>query len=239
MFYRYCRTLDDIVDEPDVQDRAGDLEFWRAEVERMFASEPMTPLGTELAAFVKKYGVKKEYFASLIDGMDMDLRGERYRTFQDLDKYIYCVAGTVGLVCLDIFGVPPSARSREYALTLARAVQLTNIVRDIYEDAGLGRCYFPQKLLEKYSISMEDILERNTAKTALLLKDAGERADNFYKEATALMPAEYKKQLLPARIMGAVYRRNLKKIARAGFTFRDKIKLTKFEKLAAVLGALR
>lgn len=230
--YSFCRLVDDIVDEP-AENPQQQLDFWKAEIN----AAPTTELGKNLAAHIQKYQMDKENFLLLIEGMEMDLRCATYKTFEELEKYLYRVASVVGLMVLEICGVR-GAQARQYAKNLGYGVQLTNIVRDIYEDAKLGRVYLPLDDLKKFGVEFEDLQKTNTQKTAPLLKYEAVLAQNFYEAAAAQKLPYSRRQLFAARIMGAVYRAILNKIQKTNFKFTNKVRLNKIEKAAALIKAL-
>ncbi|WP_428897266.1 phytoene synthase [Parelusimicrobium proximum] len=230
-FYAFCRDVDDIADEPHA-DPQGALNEWKAEVENIFGGTPSTELGRELSEDYRKFNFKKKCFLDLIRGMEMDLGGRQYNTFEELKEYMYCVAGTVGLVCLDIFGLD-SDKAYDYALNMGYAVQTVNIIRDVYEDAGKGRIYLPLEDLSKFGINRVDIESKAAAKLAPLIEYECKRADAFYKKADELTSDH--KHTLPARIMGGVYRKILQKIKKKNYIFSSKISLSKMEKAGVMI----
>ncbi len=240
IIYSFCRLADDIVDEdaPNAPKRLADL---RAEVEAAFKGAPLTALGKDLAMVVKKYPLQKQYFLDLIEGVESDLKPQvRYRTFADLQWYMYRVASVVGLMCLEVFGYK-NPETRIFAKNMGYAVQLTNIVRDVTEDALINRIYLPQEDMESFGVSEEDIFKnRNNHKTKALLFFELERAQSYYNLARATLPAEDFKNMTAARAMGAIYERLHKKIQKTGcYIGIKKIKLNKLQKLTALLKTWR
>lgn len=237
-YYAFCRLMDDIADEPGVSDRLGQLQFWRQEVERLFGGTPETDLGKDLQKTVLPYGVEKDRFLLLIDGMEADVRGQQYATQTELNKYIWQVAGIPGLATLDILGLKGS-QAVELARTLGGAVQTTNIVRDIAEDASLGRVYLPQDLLVRHGIVAQDFLSSfGSAAWAGALREMADYSLTLYKQAQAMLSPLPWRQSLPCRIMGRVYRANLAKIEKRGFVSANPIKLSRWEKLRYCVYAL-
>jgi len=231
--YDFCRRVDDIVDEPSENPRA-ELEFWRTEIEKVFSAKtPETETGKELQKYAARFNLSKENFLLLIDGMEMDLNKTAYKNFEDLEKYLYRVAGAVGVAVCEICG-HKKEEIFDYAKTLGNAVQLTNIIRDVYEDFALGRIYLPSEDLEKFGIAPGDIKNKNIAAVSKILSFEGFRAKKFFKRAAALEPA---KNILPAKIMGRIYEKLLTKMAKKEFKFTEKIRLSKIEKFAALCGA--
>ena len=237
-YYEFCRRMDDIADEPDVQNPAGELDFWAAEIARVYAGNPETDLGKRLLADVKKFGITQDRFLMLIDGMRGDLRGQTYATFKELNGYIYRVAVVVGLATLDILGVKGS-EAEALAHELGGAVQLTNIIRDVPDDAALGRVYLPEELLARYDLTRQDVLSgRSEERLSRILAETADRAQTLYARAFERMKRFARLKMLPCRMMGYVYFSNLAKIRKTGFRFMRPVKLTKAEKLQGVLHAL-
>ncbi len=237
-YYAFCRLMDDIADEPDVPEPQKELRFWREEISRVYAGEARTELGRELRKITSSFGMPADRFLLLIEGMEADLQGRRYKTFEELEWYLYRVAGIVGLATLDILGVK-GARAEHLARTLGFAVQTTNIVRDVHEDASVGRVYLPADLLAECGLSYEDVLRGAPAeKLARALEILARRSEAFYRAADEAMQGLAWRKVTPCRVMECVYRANLAKIERTGFVFAHKIKLTRFEKIKNIIYAL-
>ena len=260
-YYEFCRLADDIADEPNVllpPEQA--LQELCQEIEYVYIGVPQTELGHQLLQDVRDFNLAKDRFLLLLEGMQADLQQKKYtptdpaHPFAALDWYIYRVAVIVGKATLDILGVQGD-KADELAQTLGTAVQLTNIVRDIYEDAQLDRVYVPCSLTPKEILSVQHIgirMEANLnqeaqagnslAIRALTLKKTlqlcTQRAYENYTRAFQLMDEFWPTTILPCRVMGYVYQKNLAKIEKTGFTFTRAIKLTKFEKIQAVCYAL-
>lgn len=238
VYYAFCRLMDDIADEPNVPDPQGQLNFWRAETERVFQGKPQTQLGRDMAQAAQTFGMLPDRFLLLIEGMEADLQGRRYATLAELEWYLYRVAGIVGLATLDILGVKGS-KADNLARSLGFAVQTTNIVRDVHEDAAAGRVYLPADLLGKYGLTPQDVLQNTRPeKLAQALREMAEISKAYYTQAQAVLSTVPWRKALPCRIMGCVYRANLAKIETAGFKFDKKIKLTRFEKIKNIVYAL-
>lgn len=236
-YYEFCRLMDDIADEPDVKDPLKELDFWKEEVERIFNHAPQTPLGKQLMQAVDEFNIGKESFVQLIEGMRDDLTGKVYDTQDALNTYLYRVAVVVGLATLDILEVAKEP-ARTLAENLGRAVQLTNIVRDVADDAKLNRVYLPTDLLTKYSLTREDVLTANQpAQIAQVLAELAKQSDEYYQKAFAQMKTLPRLKMLPCRMMGCVYAKNLAKISKSGFMVSRSVKLTKTEKLTGVVYA--
>lgn len=231
--YAFCRYADDAVDE-HYDNAPALLSHLRAEL-TMADSD----FSIQLAEIIEKYDIPKEYFFDLIDGVESDLRKSVcFETFNNLEWYIYRVAGVVGLMCIHIFGFT-NPQTKKYATTLAKAVQMTNILRDIYQDAQMGRLYLPLEDLEKFQVPVEDIFEaNNTPEVKNLIAFERQRTAEFYVQAKALLPKQDFKSMLAARIMGNIYEAIFHKM-KAGIIFKKKVKLSKLTKLSIVFKTWR
>ena len=212
-FYAFCRIVDDIADEPSVpvEKRRAQLDEWRRCLVARFDGEPK--LAGEVRNLIERYRIPVEYFHEIIAGVEMDLDGARYKTFEELRLYCYRVASAVGLVSIEIFGYT-DPNCKKYAVSLGLALQLTNIIRDVGEDWGNGeRIYLPQEDMERFGYSIEDLkaLKQNEAFRKLMVFQA-ERAREYYAKARAELPAEDTGNMLPAEIMYRVYKKLLDKI---------------------------
>jgi phytoene synthase len=228
----FCRAVDDAVDEePSVAaglptGRAA-VAFWRQEIARVFAAQaPATDQGRHLQPFVAAFDLPRQAFDDVIDGVAMDLDTQRYQTFDDLFEYCRRVASAVGMICIRIWGCR-SDRSRDYALNLGVALQLTNILRDVKGDLERGRVYLPLEDLQAYGCTVEDLSAGIvTGPMRNLLEFECRRARDFYQRAIDARPAEDRKRLVAAEIMRAVYSETLKRIERSGhdvFTARARV----------------
>lgn len=236
----FCRAVDDEVDEheerPIAQRRAG-LQLWRGEVAACFESrEPQTPQGRALSAVVARWPVPRTSFDQLIDGCAMDLEPTRFQTFCDLRAYCYKVASTVGLICIEIFGYENQG-TREYAEHLGLALQLTNILRDMPSDLARGRLYLPLDELAAHGVTEDDLRAgRLTPAIAALLERQGLRAREQFGRADAVLPPEDARRLVAARIMGAIYRDLLARIAAREYdVFTERVRVPKFHKARIAL----
>ena len=227
-----CRAVDDAVDEePSVAaglptGRAA-VVFWREEIARVFAGQPpSTEQGRRLQPFVAAFDLPRQAFEDVIDGVAMDLDTPRYQTFAELFEYCRRVASAVGMICIRIWGCR-SDRSREYALNLGVALQLTNILRDVKGDLERGRVYLPLEDLQACGCTVEDLAAGvDTAPVRKLLEFEGRRARDFYQRAIDARPPEDRKRLVAAEIMRAVYFETLTRIERNGhdvFTARARV----------------
>ncbi|MBR3603715.1 MAG: squalene/phytoene synthase family protein [Elusimicrobiaceae bacterium] len=238
VYYAFCRLMDDIADEPNVENPIEELNFWQEEIERTFAGKATTDLGRDIARIVKDFQMPADRFLLLIEGMRADLQGKTYSTFEELTWYLWRVAGIVGLATLDILHVK-GPLAEQLAQQLGFAVQITNIVRDVYDDVSLKRVYLPEDLLGKYGLCQQKVLEGvNGPQLAPVLKELAEKSKEYYRLAWQTMQTQPYRQMLPCRIMGFVYRKNLAKIEEIDFCFTNTIKLTKLEKLLNCIYAL-
>jgi 15-cis-phytoene synthase len=213
----FCRAVDDAVDEPGGADPQAALEGWRREITRCFSGEPQSPQGSRLQPFIPRFGLPQRPFEDLVDGVEMDLRLATYETFDALYEYCWRVASTVGLICLEIFGYS-RPESRDYAVNLGIALQLTNIIRDVGVDLARGRVYLPQEDLRRFSITESDLRAgRVTSGMRQLLAFECARAREYYARARQLLPAEDRRALVAAEIMRGIYRSVLDRIERAGY----------------------
>jgi phytoene synthase len=229
--YAFCREVDDAVDEAsDPALARTKLAWWRTEVSAAFTGTPQHPVALALRPVVTRFRLPEEHFQTVIDGMAMDL--DRYLDFAELERYCHCVAGVVGLMSAEIFGyVNPS--TRQYARDLGIAFQLTNIIRDVGEDARRGRIYLPQDELAAHAVTATAILkgEASDALTALM-KDQVARARRWYAQAFDALPAEDRQAQRPGIIMASIYRTLLDEIERDGYRVLDRrIALTPLRKL--------
>lgn len=204
--YAFCREVDDVVDEcRDAGVARSKLAWWREEVGRLYAGTPQHPVTRALAPAVARYGLQQEYLLEVVDGMEMDLDQNRYPSFQDLALYCYRVAGVVGILSAEIFGFD-DRHTLHYALDLGRAFQLTNILRDVGEDARRGRIYLPLDELERFGVSEQEILEgRPSARMTELLKCQAGRARTFYQAAFAALPEQDRFRQRCGLIMASIY----------------------------------
>ena len=216
--YAFCREVDDVVDEGlDPQLAATRLDWWRAEVGNLFAGRPQHPVTRALQPAVTKYGVTAERLHEIITGMAMDLSQTRYLDFAALERYCTLVAGVVGLLAAGIFGYR-EPRTLEYARTLGIAFQLTNIIRDVGEDARKDRIYLPLEDLRRFGVTANDILQaRATDAFRKLMAFQVQRAQSHYDQAYALLPPADRRAQRPGLIMAAIYRATLAEIERDGY----------------------
>jgi phytoene synthase len=230
--YAFCREVDDAVDEAtDPGVAAAKLAWWRGEVRAAFAGTPQHPVAQALAPVVAEYRLPETHFQAVIDGMAMDLERSRYLDFAELEAYCHRVAGVVGLMSAEIFGYANPA-TLQYARDLGIAFQLTNIVRDVGEDARRGRIYLPQEDLARHGVAAADVLQRRggDAFRALMAAEVG-RAREWHDRAIAALPPEDRAAQRPGLVMAAIYRALLDEIARDGYAVLDhRVALTPLRK---------
>jgi phytoene synthase len=231
--YAFCREVDDTVDETTDQSVARiKLAWWRNEVAQAYSGTPTHPVMLALQPHLQPYDLKQEHLQAIIDGMEMDLDQSRYLDYPNLRKYCWHVAGVVGILSASIFGVT-NPQTLQYAETLGLAFQLTNIIRDVGEDARKGRIYLPISELQQFNVTAADLLNaRHSERFEALMKFQADRAQGLYDEAFALLPRADRRAQRPGLMMAAIYRTLLGEIERDGFhVLKQKISLTPLRKL--------
>jgi 15-cis-phytoene synthase len=232
--YAFCREVDDVVDEcTDYAVAQVKLNWWKGEIENLYANQAQHPVTKALLPAIHQFQLSKEHFLEIIDGMEMDIKFNRYEDFKQLQLYCYRVASVVGLLAAQIFGFS-NRKTLKYAHDLGMAFQLTNIIRDIGEDARRGRIYLPLDELRKAKVSEEDILQnRETEQVRELIEYQIARAESFYNKALLELPAEDAKQQRAGLMMAAVYRTLLREIKDYGAqkVLNEKISIPPFRKL--------
>jgi phytoene synthase len=231
--YAYCREVDDVVDEiADPQVARTKLQWWRSEIDRLFAGQPQHPVTQALQPFLDSLGLPREHFEAILDGMAMDLEYNRYPDFRTLEVYCHRVAGVVGLLSARIFGHTQPA-TLEYARDLGIALQLTNILRDVGEDVRRNRIYLPLDELARFGVTTDDlILFRETVEVGRLLQFQASRAREHYERAFAALPAVDRRAQRAGLIMGNIYRRLLDEVAAEGAAVLNRrVALTPIRKL--------
>ena len=231
-FYAFCREVDDVVDE--VQDptvAAQKLHWWQMEVQNSFAGNPQHPVMKALMPLAAEFGITAQHLQDVIAGCQMDLNQTRYLDFAGLQRYCHLVAGVVGEVAARIFGQSQD-ETTHYAHQLGLAFQLTNIIRDVGEDALRGRIYLPVNELQQFEVSAKDILERrDSAAFQALMAFQYERAQNLYEQALADLPEADWRSQKPGLMMASIYRTLLVEIQAAGFpVLRQRVALTPLRK---------
>jgi phytoene synthase len=231
--YAFCREVDDTVDECTDQGVARiKLAWWRNELAQMYAGNATHPVTQALQPHLAPYDLKEEHLQAIVDGMEMDLDQTRYLDFAALQKYCWHVAGVVGILSASIFGVTRPETLR-YAEKLGLAFQLTNIIRDVGDDARKGRIYLPINELQQFDVKAADILNaRHSDRFERLMQFQATRAQGYYDEAFALLPREDRRAQRPGLMMSAIYRTLLDEIQRDGFhVLNQRISLTPLRKL--------
>ena len=231
--YAFCREVDDAVDEPsDASAARAALEWWRGEVARLFAGNPQHPVTRALAPWTGLFSIGEPQLNEIMDGLEMDLTQTRYLDFAALKLYCHRVAGVVGALAAGIFGYRNTA-TLEYADRLGLAFQLTNIIRDVGEDARKNRLYIPADELRDFGVTAADVLDaRHTESFVRLMRFQAERARRCYDEALALLPPEDRRAQRPGLVMAAIYRTLLDEIAEDDFqVLKQRIALTPVRKL--------
>ena len=221
--YAFCREVDDVVDEcADADVARTKLAWWRREIAGTFAGSAQHPVAQALIPVVRSFNLPQNQFQDIIDGMEMDLRYNRYPDFTTLASYCYRVAGVVGLMAAEIFGYRDPA-TLKFAENLGTAFQLTNIIRDVGEDARRARVYLPLDELGRFGISATDIVHlRDSDELRRLIEFQIERAEQYYARAFALLPAEDRKSQRPGLVMAAIYQTVLKEIRSGGCKVLDR-----------------
>ena len=216
--YAFCREVDDIVDEcSDISIASTKLVWWRMEVERIHEKQATHPVGLALQAVAPGINLPTEQLLEIIDGMEMDLQQSRYLDFKGLSLYCYRVASVVGLLAAEIFAYS-DRQTQKYAHDLGMAFQLTNIIRDVGEDARRGRIYLPMDELKQFNVPAADILNAKYSDNfTALMQFQYERAERYYQQAFSLLPAVDRKNQRPGLIMAAIYRTLLEEIRDENF----------------------
>jgi phytoene synthase len=236
-FYAFCREVDDVVDE--VQDAgvaATKLAWWQREVQAAFAGRPSHPALLALMPHAAAYDIRAEHLLQVIEGCEMDLRQTRYLDYPSLQRYCHLVAGVVGEVASGIFGRTQDS-TIAYAHRLGLALQLTNILRDVGDDARRGRIYLPVNELQQFGVTAAEILRRDapygySERFTALMRFQAERAHRCYDEALALLPEVDRRAQKPGLMMANIYRALLREVEATGFqVLHQRIALTPIRKL--------
>lgn len=237
--YAFCREVDDVADEDTVSvpARRHGLAAWRADVKRACAgAKPEFPVNQELQSAIRAYQLPFDLFDELIKGCEMDLETTRYETYEHLELYCHRVASVVGLLSIEIFGYQ-NPKCRDYAVALGQALQLTNILRDVQNDAERGRIYLPLAELRKFSVPEAEILRGEYSdRYARLAASVAARAQNYYQIARQTLPAEDRSAMVAAELMGSVYWCLFRKLEQQDFhVFRPApVRLSRPHKLALI-----
>lgn len=231
--YAFCREVDDIADEcSDPILAETKLNWWRDELQRIYAGQPTHPVGHALLPAIQRYDLAAEHFAEIIDGMEMDLQRVRYADFKSLQLYCYRVAAVVGQLAATIFGYQ-ARNTLKYAHDLGLAFQLTNIIRDVGEDARRDRIYLPQDEMMRFGVSESEVLnnQRTPAFIALMAHQVS-RARHFYSQAFSELPDSDRRNQRPGLVMAAIYQTLLQEIEHDEYQVLDRrISLTPIRKL--------
>ncbi|MDO9054694.1 MAG: presqualene diphosphate synthase HpnD [Gallionella sp.] len=231
--YAFCREVDDVVDEcTDEQVARTTLNWWRGQVAEIYAGKPQHPVALALVPVVTRFNLAREHLLEIIDGMEMDLDQPRYADFKSLQLYCYRVASVVGLLSAEIFGYS-DRQTLKYAHDLGIAFQLTNIIRDVGEDARRNRIYLPMEEMQQFDVTAADILNANeTENFQKLMAFQVERAQRFYQQALAHLPEADKKTQRTGLIMAAIYRATLDEVVASGcHVLKERVSLTPLRKL--------
>jgi 15-cis-phytoene synthase len=237
--YAFCREVDDVADDENVptEKRRAQLAEWRADVKRACENQPPKfPVNRELQSVIKQFHLPFDLFDELIKGCEMDLDIKRYENFEQLELYCHRVASVVGLLSIEIFGYKNPA-CRDYAIYLGKALQLTNILRDVKTDAVRGRIYLPLSELKQFHVSPDEILRHEYSRRYhALAVNCAARAKNFYQLARKTLPSEDRKSMIAAELMGSVYWQLLRKLERQQFNVfgADPIRISRPQKLLLI-----
>lgn len=231
--YAFCREVDDVVDEVSEESVARmKLVWWRTQVDQLFQGHAQHPVMQALMPHIHTYDLKAEHMLAVIDGMEMDLEKARYETWDELKNYSWHVASVVGLMSARIFG-QTQAQTSDYAEKLGLAFQLTNIIRDVGDDARRGRIYLPQEDLERFKIRNTEILDhQHSERFEALMQFQTERAKRLYQEALQALPEADRRAQRPGLLMAAIYHALLNEIAHDRWhVLEQRIALTPIRKL--------
>jgi 15-cis-phytoene synthase len=231
--YAFCREVDDVVDECTNESVARTtLAWWRGQVADIYSGKPQHPVALALVPLVKQFNLPQEHLLEIIDGMEMDLNQHQYADFKSLQLYCYRVASVVGLLAAEIFGYK-DRKTLKYAHDLGIALQLTNIIRDVGEDARRGRIYLPQDEMAQFGVHTSDILDaRETDAFRKLMAFQIERAQRFYDQALTELPVADRKAQRTGLIMAAIYRATLEEVVYTGcHVLRERVSLPPLRKL--------
>ena len=232
-FYAFCREVDDVVDDAvDVGVAAAKLAWWSQEVSNAFQGKPSHPAMRALLPHAAKYRIEERHLQDVIAGCRMDLEQTRYLDFPSLERYCHLVAGIVGEVSARIFG-QEAAQTTQYAHTLGQALQLTNIIRDVGEDAMRGRIYIPINELQEFNVKAHEVLKRQYSdRFTVLMQFQAQRAHALYDQALTLLPESDRRSQKPGLMMASIYRTLLREIEATQFqVLHQRVRLTPLRKL--------
>ncbi len=231
--YAFCREVDDVVDEcSDSHVARSTLNWWRGQVAEIYGGKPQHPVALALVPIVRQFNMAQEHLLEIIDGMEMDLDQPRYSDFKSLQLYCYRVASVVGLLSVEIFGYS-DRQTLKYAHDLGIALQLTNIIRDVGEDARRNRIYLPMDEMQQFNVTAADILAaRDSENFQELMAFQIERAQRYYQQALAQLPDSDRKSQRTGLIMAAIYRATLDEVIHSGcHVLTERVSLTPLRKL--------
>ncbi len=232
-FYAFCREVDDVVDDMvDPSVASTKLAWWQAEVAKSFAGNPSHPVMKALQPLTAVYQIEQRHLLAIIEGCQLDLTQTRYLDYPGLQRYCHLVAGIVGEVAANIFG-QSQRQTTEYAHKLGQALQLTNIIRDVGEDAMRGRIYLPVNEMQQFDVKAHEVLKRiYSDRFTRLMKFQAQRAHALYDEAFALLPSADRRTQKPGLMMASIYRTLLREIERDNFqVLHQRVSLTPLRKL--------
>lgn len=237
--YAFCRQTDDIVDNNHDNDdlKYEKLHKWRIELEKSISGNSNYALLNKLGRTIAQFNIPLDPFFELLKGMEMDLQTKRYLTFDDLKIYCYRVASTVGLMCIEIFGYKNKS-TKDFAINLGIALQLTNILRDVKKDSMEGRIYLPQEHLNQFNYSETEIFKNVYNQNFInLMKHEADIAKKYFDHASQLLDMDDKPSMFAARAMQHIYYKLLQKIIEADYNvYQEKIRVTNLEKVGISLG---
>ncbi len=241
VFYAFCRVIDDIADVPGFSclERIEKLGHWSTLINNPKDGDPQEGVECEFVELIDRYSLNTETLNEIITGVEMDLEPQHYETKEDLKKYCYHVAGAVGLISIEIFGYK-NPKTIDYAKKLGYALQWTNIMRDVGEDAAEGRIYLPLDDLEQFGVSPESLLEKNVdpKKFRELMEYEAGIACGFFQDATETLPGEDRKSMRSAELMARIYSAILELMEKDGFqVFEKRYRLSKARMLGEFLRA--
>lgn len=237
--YAFCRVLDDVADDPNPRsDQRTQWLFWREELRRCYSNQATHPITLKLQNTIRDFHLTRTWFEELLLGVEMDLDVSRYSNFVHLSQYCYRVAGTVGLLCLEIFDCR-NEPCRDYAVALGLAFQITNILRDVKEDGQRGRIYIPQDELRRFGYSESDLLNHvYDDRFVNLMEFQADRAEDYFRRAAELLKPEFRPRLVAPEIMASIYRALLGKIRSRRFNvFETPIRLSRLHKAGLAFGS--
>jgi phytoene synthase len=232
-FYAFCREVDDVVDDMvDASVAHTKLAWWQSEVADAYAGHPSHPVMLALMPLAGDFGIEQRHLQAVIEGCQMDLTQTRYLDYPNLQRYCHLVAGEVGEVAARIFG-QTQPQTTDYAHKLGQALQLTNIIRDVGEDALRGRIYLPVNELQQFDVKAHEILKRTYSdRFTALMQFQAQRAHSLYDEALALLPDQDRRAQKPGLMMASIYRALLREIEADNFqVLHQRIHLTPLRKM--------